>query len=150
MVGRRSPVSPATRPGYEQVLSSVLRACRKRNPDALWNLMTPRFQSEINDQAAQLREALPIADLQQLYGYRGRPKAFTGLAFLRYAIKSGDHSPDNPCSDAKQWKVKQSVPTAGGYLVVIDRPQSFSFGLRFSRKNQIWYLDQITKSKKTK
>lgn len=146
VTGRRRSASLATRPaGYEHALSSVLHACRKRNPDALWKLMTAHFQSEINNRAAQLRKALPIAELRQLYGYRGRPKAFTGLAFLRYAIKN-DNSADNPCSNVEQWKVKQSIPTARGYLVIIDRPQSFSFGLIFSKDNQIWHLDQITKS----
>jgi hypothetical protein len=145
--GTRSAATVATAqaaPGHEQVLATVLSACRNQQPDALWAVMTARFRAELEERASELRKAMPAADLRQLYGYRGQPQNFSGQEYLRHAMKSTQML-DNPCANAKQWRVGKSLPVAGGTLILVHQPQGTVFGLQFAQDKQVWRLDQITK-----
>jgi hypothetical protein len=147
VTGTRSPgrahTPAAPSPNHEQVLATVLRACREGEPDALWKVMTARFRAEIEQRAAEMRESLNAADLRKLYGYHGQRRKFSGLDYLRYSLTTGD-SYHNPCGNAKQWKVGLSKPIAGGTFVAIERSAVAAFGLKFVKDNQVWQLDQIT------
>jgi hypothetical protein len=145
--GTRSAANVATAPSapaHEQVLATVLSACRNQQPDALWAVMTTRFRAELEQRASELRKAVPAADLRQLYGYRGQPQNFSGQEYLRHVVRSTQPL-DNPCANAKQWRVGKSSPVAGGTLVLVQQLQGVVFGLQFSQDKQVWRLDQITK-----
>jgi hypothetical protein len=145
--GTRSGAKVATTqaaPGHEQVLATVLSACQNQQPDALWAAMTARFRAELELRASELRKAVPTADLRQLYGYRGQPQNFSGQEYLRHVVRS-TQTLDNPCANAKQWRVGKSSPIAGGTLVFVCQPNGVVFGLQFAHDGQGWRLDQITK-----
>jgi hypothetical protein len=130
--------------GHEQVLATVLSACQNQQPDALWAAMTARFRAELEQRASELRKAVPAADLQQVYGYRGQPQSFSGQEYLRHMVRSAQ-TLDNPCTNAKQWRVGKSSTVADGTLVFVYQPNDVVFGLRFAQDGQGWRLDQITK-----
>lgn len=125
--------------------AAVLAACKRQDGKALWTMMTPRFQSEVNGRAAQLRHSLRATDLNELYRHTGPSSAFTGLAYLCQVVKS-PHSPDNPCSDVEQWEVGESAGSAGGFVVPIQRGDGFAFALTFTGKARRWKLDRISKA----
>ena len=128
--------------------AAVLAACKQRDGGALWKIMTPRFQSEVNRRAAQLRGSLPASDLKELYGHTGRIAAFTGVKYLRQIVKAPD-SPDSPCSGVEQWEVGQGAVSAGRFVVPIQREEAFAFALSFTVKFRTWKLDQISKAVRT-
>ena len=142
---RSSPASAALVAGPDETVAAVLRACRTRTAEDLWNLMTKRFRAEIDQRAASLRQSLPAAELRRIYGYRGPGAGFTGLVYLGQVLQ--DHpSIENPCADAAQWKVGKTAAKDGGTLTVISRPDGTAFGLRFAVEKRTWLLDQITKT----
>jgi hypothetical protein len=141
--GSAAPATPST--GPEATVASVLRACRQRAGDDLWNLMTPRFRAEVDGRAASVRQSMPAADLRKLYDYRGPGDGFTGLVYLRQVVK-GRHATENPCADAAGWKVGETGDVGGGTTTVVHRPDGTAFGLKFAKDNQTWRLDQITKA----
>jgi hypothetical protein len=120
-------------------------ACRQRDGEALWNILTPKFQSELDRRAALIRRAVTIPELGKIYGHSGRPGSFNGLAFLRHAVQTGD-SPDNPCWDVEHWRLGGSVALSGRSLVTVERSDGVAFSLRFTGNDRDWKLDQISKS----
>jgi hypothetical protein len=124
--------------------ATVVAACRQRDGDALWKMLTPRFRAELDRRAAELRRSLPASELRNLYGHKGPPRTFNGLAFLRHVVKADD-SPDSPCSGAESWTVPPGV-ASDGPLVTVQRKDGFAFTLRFARGDGGWQLDQISKS----
>jgi hypothetical protein len=126
-------------------VTAVVTACRQQDADALWKTMTPRFRSEADRRAAQLRRSLGASALRRLYGHRGRLRAFTGMALLRHALRAGD-GPDNPCSGVEHWEVGARVAAPGGWLVTVRRDNGFAFALRFTKDERGCRLDQISKS----
>jgi len=145
--GTRSAAKVATSQAasaHDQVLATVLSACRNQQPDALWAVMTARFRAELEQRASELRKAMPAADLRQLYGYRGQPQNFSGQEYLRHIVKS-TQTLDNPCANAKHWRVGKSSPVPGGTLVLVHQLQGVVFGLQFAQDSQVWRLDQINK-----
>lgn len=140
-----SAVSATPSTGPDAIVASVLRACRQRSADDLWNLMTPRFRAEIDGRAASVRQSMPATDLRKLYDYRGPGEGFTGLVYLRQVVK-GRHAVENPCADAARWKVGETGDVGGGTTTVVHRPDGTAFGLKFAKDNQTWRLDQLTKT----
>jgi len=128
-----------------ELVASVTRACARHDADALWGLSTPRFQAAADERAQQVRTAVPSAELRRLYGHHGKPEAFTGLSFLRYAVKSGKAA-ENPCADAARWKIDETRELPDERTVAIKRPNGALFGLTFVRGERGWKLDQLSKS----
>lgn len=139
-----SAVPAAAAVGPDATIVAVLRACRARAADDLWNLMTPRFRAEVEQRATSLRQSLTPAELGKLYAYRGRSEGFTGAAYLR-AVVQGRSSAENPCAGAARWKLGKIAEVDGGPLAVVHRPNG-AFGLRLVQDGQAWRLDQITKT----
>jgi hypothetical protein len=142
---RSSEASAALVAGPDETVAAVLRACRTRAAEDLWNLLTQRFRAEIDQRAASLRQSLPAAELRQIYGYRGPGAGFTGQVYLRQVLQDRP-SIENPCADAAQWQVGKTAAKDGGSLTVIHRPDGTAFGLRFAKDGKTWLLDQITKT----
>src|SRR5262249_11159459 len=110
--------------------------------EALWKLLTPRFRSEVDNRAAQVRRAA-ASDLHRLFGYQGPPQEFKGLAYLRAIVKGGE-SPTNPCLGAERWTVSPADATsAAGYIV--QRGDDYAMGLKFITTDGGWRLDQMSK-----
>jgi hypothetical protein len=145
VTGSRTSAAGTARPQSDLRAAVVVAACQQRDGDALWKLLTPRFQSELDRRATQIRRAVTVPDLDKLYGHSGRPRSFSGLAFLRHSVQAGD-SPDNPCWDVEHWRVGGSVASSGRSLVTVERPDGFAFSLRFTGNDRAWKLDQISKS----
>jgi hypothetical protein len=132
----------AALPGPDKLAAVVVTACRRRDADALWKVMTPRFQSEVDNRAEQVRHAAG-SDLRRLFGYKGRPADFNGLAYLRTTVKRDDSSM-NPCWHSDAWKLNPAVATAGGYVATVERGDVTS-GFTFTKNDRGWQLDQISK-----
>ena len=132
-----------------ELVAGVTRACERRDADALWKMSSPRFQAANEERAAQIRAAVSPSDLRRLFGFRGRPETFTGLAFLRYAAKT-DRPAENPCTDAARWKVEETAPLPDRRSAAIRRPNGLAFGVTFVRGARGWQLDEISKSVPTK
>jgi hypothetical protein len=130
--------------GLDRAAASVVAACRKRDARALWRMMTPRFRSELDDRAADVRRSVPAADLQALFGHRGRPATFKGEAYLRHAV-AGD-SAANPCWRAERWDLRPGAAIADGFVVPVQSADGLAFDLRLTRRDRAWLLDQISKS----
>jgi hypothetical protein len=128
-------------PGPDRLAVSVVAACQLRDAKALWKMMSPRLRSEADDRAAQIRSGAGSA-LRRLYGYKGRPENFKGLAYLRTTM-TGEDSPTNLCWRVKEWEWSPAVPTAAGYVVPIERGD-YAMGLTFTKNAQGWQLDQMS------
>jgi len=128
-----------------ELVASVTRACARHDADALWGLSTPRFQAVAGERAQQIRAAVPPAELRRLYGFHGKPEAFTGLNFLRHAIESAEPA-ENPCADAARWKIDETRELPDERTVAVKRPDGTLFGLTFVRGPRGWKLDQLSKS----
>jgi hypothetical protein len=128
-------------PSPDRLATSVVAACLVQNADALWKMMSPRLQSEIDDRATQVRRAAG-SNLHRLYGYKGRTGDFRGLAYL-HTIMNGDDSPANLCWRVKEWEWSPAVPTAAGHVVPIERGD-YAMGLTFTKNDQGWQLDQMS------
>jgi len=139
-----APPVPAAAPGPERLVAAVVAACREGDGEALWKMLTPRFRSELDRRAAQVRRSVPVSDLRSLFGHSGRPADFKGLAFLRHAVRADDSS-INPCSGAERWEVGAGVASPGGFLVPVTSTKDTAFGLRLTPSDRGWQLDQITK-----
>jgi hypothetical protein len=124
------PAQPSAQP--EALVATIVRACRGKAADTLWNLMTPRFRAELDQRAASLRAALPPSELRALYGYRGRREDFSGQAFWGLMVRSRNPA-DNPCADADKWKVGEDGDTDGASVTVIRRP-GLTSGAPFSER----------------
>lgn len=127
----------------ERELAMVIEACQKAKAERLWELMTPRFRSEVDMRAAEKVKVLSPADLKRIYQYVGKPRGFTGRILLRQALKLGDAT-DNPCAGAARWRIIERGPVKDAYVVAIERDRDRNFGLRFLRDGTTWRLDQIT------
>lgn len=139
-VPTHSPASAAS--GADRQAAAAVAACRHRDADALWKAMTPRFRSELDDRAAQVRRAA-AADLRRLFGYQGRPQDFKGLAYLR-SVVNGEDSSTNPCWRADQWKLSPAVASSSGYVVPVER-DDVAMGFTFTKNDRDWQLDQMSK-----
>jgi hypothetical protein len=130
------------------LVADVKRACVRRDADAIWNMATSRFQSEADERAAQVRTAVPRSDLRRLYGFRGEPRAFTGLPLLRSSLRSTT-STDNPCTGAAGWAIeapsKQGQQPSEQRSVAVRRPDGAVFGMTFVRAYNAWKLDKLSK-----
>jgi hypothetical protein len=130
--------------GADKAAAAVVAACRKREAPALWKMMTPRFRSELDGRAADVRRSVPAADLRSLFGHKGRPATFKGEAFLRHAV--AEDSPANPCWRVERWDVRPAAATSSGFVVPVQSADDLAFGLTFTRNGRGWLLDQISKS----
>ena len=135
----KAPASPSV---VDKLAAAVVGACRKRDADSLWKTMTPRFRSEVDDRAAQVRSAAG-PDLRRLFGYKGRPANFDGLAYLRTTVKRDDRAM-NACWHADEWKLSPALADSGGYVVPVERG-GFVSGFRFTKNERGWQLDQMSK-----
>jgi hypothetical protein len=148
VTGSRSANANAPRPAVDQPAAAIIAACRQSDAKALWQLLTPRFRAELDRHAARVRRSVPAGDLETLYGHRGRPETFTGLAFLSHAVHTPG-SPDNPCAGVEHWELGPGTATADGYVQAVHRSDGFAFSLKLTRGGRGWLLDQITKSVST-
>lgn len=143
VTGSRLPLPEVLAAGLESTASDVVGACQRRDPDALWKMMTPRFRAEIDQWASQVRRAVPAADLRKLYRHRGRVGTFTGLAYLRYAVRTEGWT-GNPCAEAAGWELGQAIAKPDGWLMAVRRADGYAFSLRFTRDGRGWHLDQMS------
>lgn len=146
VAGGPVPVPPGSAPasgppGPDRLAVSIVAACLVRNADALWKMMSPRLRSEADNRAAQIRGGAGSA-LRRLYGYKGRPEDFKGLAYLRTTM-NGEDSPTNICWRVNEWEWSPAVPAAAGYVVPIERGD-YAMGLTFTKNDQGWQLDQMS------
>lgn len=144
VTGSRSSLLETVAAGLEPMAAAVVTACRRQDPHALWKMMTPRFRAEIDRRAAEIRRAVPAADLRKLYGHRGRVGTFTGLPFLRHAVRTAGWT-GNPCAEADGWHLGPAVAKPDGWVMAVRRADGFAFSLRFTRDDRGWHLDQISK-----
>jgi hypothetical protein len=147
VVGGPVPATPGSAPasgppGPDRLAVSIVSACLVQNADALWKMMSPRLRSEVDSRAAQIRGAAGSA-LRRLYGYKGRPEDFKGLAYLRTTM-TGEDSPTNLCWRVNEWEWSPAIPTAAsGYVVPVERGD-YAMGFTFTRNDQGWQLDQMS------
>jgi hypothetical protein len=104
-------------------------------------MMSPRLRSEVDGRAAQVRSAAG-SRLGRMYGFKGRPEDFKGLAYLRTTMNDED-SPTNLCWRVKEWEWSPAVPTAAGYVVPVERGD-YAMGFTFTKNARGWQLDQMS------
>ena len=134
-------VPASGRPGPDRLAVSVVAACQQRDAEALWKMMSERLRSEVDNRAAQVRRAAG-SDLRRLYGYKGRPEDFKGLAYLRTTM-NGEDSAANLCWRVNDWELSPAVTTTGGYVVPVERGD-YAMGFTFSKNDRGWQLDQMS------
>jgi hypothetical protein len=128
-------------PDPDRLVVSIVAACLVHNADALWKIMSPRLRSEADSRAAQIRSAAGSA-LRRLFGYKGRPEDFKGLAYLRTTM-NGEDSPTNLCWRVNEWEWSPAAPTAAGYVVPVERG-AYAMSFTFTKNDQSWKLDQMS------
>ncbi len=138
-----APMAAAIPSAPDGVAASVAAACRQRDPDALWKLLTARFRLELDKEATRVRHAVPASDLGKLFRHEGRAAEFKGRAFLRYVVAT--ESPRNPCWGVDHWEMRPAVATEGGYVVTVQTENAV-FGLRIKRGDRGWQLDRVSKA----
>ena len=146
VLGPPGSASASGPPDPDRLAVSIVAACQLQNADALWKMMSPRLRTEVDNRAAQVRGGAGSA-LRSLYGYKGRPEDFKGLAYLRTTMNKED-SPTNLCWRVNEWEWSPAVPTAAGYVVPVERGD-YAMGFTFMKNDLGWQLDQMSHWERT-
>jgi hypothetical protein len=129
----------------QRAYAGVVNACAAGDTEALWSMSAHTFKQTVDLYAAGF-QALGAADLEQIFGYQGNPKDFSGRDYLKGVMAKGDDV-DNPCSYAKDWQVVETGVIGEKYVLGLSRPDGRIFGLKLVNQNGRWMLDEITKSR---
>ena len=138
------PAGGAPPEAVKTVYLAVVGACAAGNADALWALMTPRLQGEL-EATARTVAGLDASTVKAFYGRESVGEHRGGKAFLEASMGAGA-SGGELCREAAAWQVLGSEYVGeDGYAYAVGRSDRIVHGLQLTRAGGRWKLDRIVK-----